>query len=93
MSVAFTVAWMGSPGRRCRASSALTVISTTSARNTWPGTVGAIDRLGDRVRVSVDGRLPLVAEITVSALEALHLRPGDPIHATVKATDIEVYPA
>jgi molybdate transport system ATP-binding protein len=67
--------------------------STTSARNTWPGTVGAIDRLGDRVRVSVDGRLPLVAEITVSALEALHLRPGDPIHATVKATDIEVYPA
>jgi molybdate transport system ATP-binding protein len=67
--------------------------SATSARNTWAGTVGAIDRLGDRVRVSVDGRLPLVAEITVSALEALQLSAGDPVHATVKATDIEVYPA
>ncbi len=65
----------------------------SSARNTWSGTIADIDRLGDRVRVGIDGQLPLVAEITVAALEALDLRPGDDIHATVKATDIEVYPA
>lgn len=65
----------------------------SSARNTWVGTIAEIDRLGDRVRVGVDGQLPLTAEITVAALEALHLRPGDDIHASVKATDIEVYPA
>ena len=27
----------------------------SSARNTWPGTVGNIDRLGDRVRMGIDG--------------------------------------
>jgi molybdate transport system ATP-binding protein len=51
-----------------------------------------LDRLGDRVRVSVDGSMPLTAEITVAALEALGLRPGDEVHATAKATDIESYP-
>jgi len=65
----------------------------SSARNTWSGTIADIDRLGDRVRVGIDGQLPLIAEITVAALDALQLRPGDEIHATVKATDIEVYPA
>jgi len=29
----------------------------------------------------------------VAALEALELRPGDAVHASVKATDIEVSPA
>lgn len=65
----------------------------SSARNTWSGRIVDIDRLGDRVRVGIDGHLPLTAEITVAALDALELRPGDEIHASVKATDIEVYPA
>lgn len=65
----------------------------TSARNVWRGTVDGVDRLGDRVRVSIAGILPLTAEITVGAFEALDLRPGDEIYATVKATEIEVYPA
>jgi molybdate transport system ATP-binding protein len=65
----------------------------TSARNAWHGTIVDVDRLGDRVRVGIDGPLPLTAEITVDALAALELRPGDEIHATAKATDIEVYPA
>ena len=43
--------------------------------------------------VGVDGPLHLVAEITVSALDTLELRPGDRVAAAVKATDIEVYPA
>lgn len=65
---------------------------TSSARNVWPGTIVDIDRLGDRVRVVIDGTIPLTAEITAAALDALHLRPGDPVHAAVKATDIDVSP-
>ena len=67
--------------------------SGSSVRNVWPGTVADIDRLGDRVRVGIDGVLPLTAEITVAALDALALRPGDEIYSSVKATDIDVYPA
>jgi molybdate transport system ATP-binding protein len=63
----------------------------SSARNSWAGTVGDIDRIGDRVRVGIDGALHLTAEITVGALEDLALRPGDPVHAAVKATDIDTY--
>jgi len=65
----------------------------SSVRNVWPGTVVDVDRLGDRVRIGLGGVLPLTAEITTAALEQLELRPGDEIHATAKATDIEVYPA
>lgn len=70
-----------------------TVGSEASARNQWPGTITELDRLGDRVRVGIDGPFPLTAEITVAAMDALALRPGDEIHASVKATDIDVYPA
>ena len=62
-----------------------------SPRNVWPVTVVEIDRHADRVRVRVDGEVPLVAEITPSALEALALRPGDEIWASVKATEITTY--
>ncbi len=64
-----------------------------SARNVWRGSIADVDRLGDRVRVGFIGELRLTAEITVAAFEALQLRPGDEIYASVKATDIEVYPA
>ena len=64
----------------------------TSARNTVTGTVDDIDRLGDRVRVSIDGPLRLVAEITALALDTLDLLPGDTVHAAVKAVDIDTYP-
>jgi len=68
-------------------------VDGSSARNTWVGTIAEVDRLGDRVRVGIEGQLPLTAEITAAALDALQLQPGDEIHASVKATDIEVYPA
>lgn len=70
-----------------------TAPNSTSARNTWPGTVVDIDRLGDRARVRLQGPVSLTAEITIAALHDLDLRPGDDIHATVKATDIEAAPA
>jgi molybdate transport system ATP-binding protein len=67
--------------------------TTSSARNSWHGVVGDIDIIGDRARVSIVGELPLIAEVTVAAVDALRLRPGDDVCATVKATDIETYPA
>ena len=69
------------------------VPAESSVRNVWSGTVGDIDRLNDRVRVGIEGPLRLTAEITAAALDTLALRPGDTVHATVKATDIEAYPA
>ena len=68
-------------------------VADTSARNLFSGTIDEVDRLGDRVRVGVDGPIHLTAEITAGAMETLQLRPGDPIHAAVKATDIDVYAA
>ena len=70
-----------------------TAPSQSSARNCWPGTVVDVDRLGDRARVRIEGPIDLTAEITVAALQDLDLRPGDDVHATVKATEIEVAPA
>jgi molybdate transport system ATP-binding protein len=64
-----------------------------SPRNVWLATVTDIDRHADRVRVRLDGEVPLVAEITPAALNALALGPGDHIWATVKATEITTYPA
>lgn len=67
--------------------------TATSARNTFTGTIDDVDRLGDRVRIGIAAPIHLTAEITPHALETLQLRPGDTVHAAVKATDIETYPA
>ncbi|MCU0267672.1 MAG: ABC transporter ATP-binding protein [Acidimicrobiales bacterium] len=64
-----------------------------SPRNRWVGTVAHLDLLGDRVRVQLAGPLPLVAEVTPSAVSELALREGDPVWASVKATEITTYPA
>jgi molybdate transport system ATP-binding protein len=64
-----------------------------SRRNVWPGTAGALDVVGERIRVHVSGPLPLVAEVTPAAVAALRLGDGGPIHASVKATEVVVYPA
>ena len=64
-----------------------------SPRNIWPVTVADIDRHADRVRVRLDGPVAIVAEITPAATDALDLRPGDSIWASVKATEITTYPA
>ena len=75
---------------------AVTLQSTSlpvSARNQWAGVVRSVDRLGDRVRVRVDGPLSVVAEVTPDALERLQLDLGSPVVAAVKATEVEVYAA
>jgi molybdate transport system ATP-binding protein len=64
-----------------------------SPRNVWAVTVADVDRQADRVRVRLTGEMPLVAEITPSALDDLALQPGDRIWASVKATEITAYSA
>jgi len=62
-----------------------------SVRNVWAGTLRDLEQLGERIRVGIEGPLPLTAEITKAALESMQLRPGDAIYAAVKATEIEAY--
>lgn len=64
-----------------------------SPRNVWPGRASSIELLGNRVRVRIDGVVPLVAEVTPSALKELQLVEGEEVWLAFKATDVGVYPA
>ena len=66
---------------------------TGSPRNLSSGHISAVELLGDRVRVSIDGPMPLIAEITPAALAELGLTEGEPVWTAVKATEVTVYPA
>ena len=63
-----------------------------AARNVWPATVEGIDDEGDRVRVRLAEPTPLVVEITRGGSAALSLRPGAPVWASLKASEITVQP-
>jgi molybdate transport system ATP-binding protein len=63
-----------------------------SPRNIWKGTVGGLDLEGERVRVRVEGDLPIVAEVTPAAVAELRLGDGGPVFVSVKATGISIYP-
>ncbi|MEZ5144569.1 MAG: TOBE domain-containing protein [Acidimicrobiales bacterium] len=63
-----------------------------SPRNRWPARIAGIDLFGDRVRLRLDGAVPLVAEVTTEALTALGLHEGADVWASVKATEITTYP-
>lgn len=65
----------------------------SSARNVWPGQVTALEALGDRVRVAVQGTPAVLADITPQAVAELRLAAGDLVWLSAKATDIECYPA
>jgi molybdate transport system ATP-binding protein len=64
-----------------------------SPRNVWPGRASNIELMGNRVRVRIDGEVPLVAEVTPSALKELDLVEGGEVWLSFKATDVGVYPA
>jgi molybdate transport system ATP-binding protein len=63
-----------------------------SPRNRWYTSVEHLDLLGDRVRVRLAQPVGLVAEVTTAAASELGLREGDPVWASVKATEIITYP-
>lgn len=67
-----------------------------SPRNVWAGTVAALEPHGGGVRVEVagvpGGTASILAEVTPAAVAELDLRPGVRVWATVKASDVAVYP-
>ena len=62
-------------------------------RNVWEGRALDLDLEGDRVRVRLSGSPSIVAEVTPAAVRDLGLDAGDPVWISVKATEVEVYPA
>ena len=62
-----------------------------SVRNSWPARVVDLEAGHDRVRVQLDGPIPVVAEVTVAAVADLDLAPGVEVWASVKAVDLGVY--
>jgi molybdate transport system ATP-binding protein len=62
-------------------------------RNVFAGTVEHLDVEGDRVRVIVAGPVPVTAEVTPAAVTELELTPGATVWASIKATEVSVYPA
>jgi molybdate transport system ATP-binding protein len=61
-------------------------------RNVFTGTVEHLDVEGDRVRVIVAGTVPVTAEVTPAAVTELDLTVGTTVWASVKATEVTVYP-
>ena len=64
-----------------------------SPRNTWPVTVAGLERHAHTVRVRLDGSPPVLADVTTAVVAELHLEPGARLWATLKATEIQTYPA
>jgi molybdate transport system ATP-binding protein len=60
--------------------------------NTWPGQITAVDLMGDRVRVRIDGSPPITAEVRPAAVDELKLDDGGELWATVKPAAITPYP-
>jgi len=64
-----------------------------SPRNVWPGEVAGMTPHGDVVRLEVTGPLPLLADVTPTAVADLGLLPGARLWMSVKATEVRTYPA
>jgi molybdate transport system ATP-binding protein len=64
-----------------------------SPRNVWHGTVADVTDLHGRVRLDVVGPPDLAVDVTAAAVADLQLRPGSAVWLSLKATDLEVYPA
>ena len=60
--------------------------STTSARNSFPGTIVRLEPIGRRVRIVLDCGFPLIANVTVRSARDLRLADGDTVTASFKAT-------
>lgn len=64
-----------------------------SARNAWLGQISDVEVHGDLVRLTIDGDVPMLADVTPLAVADLDLTPGVRVWAAVKASEISVYPA
>ena len=64
-----------------------------SARNAWPGRVSGLEQHGTTTRVHLDGAPAVLADVTAAAVAELNIAVGEPLWASVKATEVAVYPA
>lgn len=64
-----------------------------SPRNIWRGRISGVESDAGRVRVRVEGSIPVVAEVTPAAVAELSLIEGEEIWVSIKATEVSVYPA
>ena len=69
-----------------------TVRPDGTPRNVLAAVVAEVELLGDRARVTVEMPPRLTAEVTADAVRSLGLRPGVAVWASIKATEVEVYP-
>ncbi len=58
----------------------------------WPARVVGLTLLADRVRLDLDGQPHALVDVTPAAVADLSLAAGTEVWASVKATDLEVYP-
>lgn len=64
-----------------------------SARNVWEGNIRSIEARGDLVRIELGTIPPLSCVVTPAAVADLGLYEGSTVWASVKATDLDAYPA
>jgi molybdate transport system ATP-binding protein len=64
-----------------------------SPRNSWAATVMTVDHEGPRARITLEGPIPITAEITERAAADLAVTVGTHAWVSVKATEIETYAA
>lgn len=63
-----------------------------SHRNTWKATVDVLEPLGDTVRITLAGPVPLAVDVTPEAVASLGLHRSSSVWAAVKATEIAAAP-
>lgn len=61
-----------------------------SARNALQGRITSVSIDGDRARVRIASRPPLVAEVTTGSLERLGLYEGNDVWASFKAVEVQI---
>jgi molybdate transport system ATP-binding protein len=64
-----------------------------SPRNVWSGAVTSLAPHGDAVRVQLASDPPVIADVTPAAMSNLAIQPGVTLWASVKATEVGLYPA
>jgi molybdate transport system ATP-binding protein len=62
------------------------------AQNTWAGQIRAVDLMGDRVRVRIEGKPSITAEVPPAAVDELKLDDGGELWASVSPDAITMYP-
>jgi molybdate transport system ATP-binding protein len=67
-------------------------VHETSASNRVAARVVTVTRVGNRVRLGLDGPQPLSAEVTAASVERLGIAPGDAVAATWKAAASRLLP-